>query len=274
MKNGRGNKTAPVSVVIPCFRCADVIKRAVGSIVAQTVRPVEVILVDDAGGDATLSALYDMQKLHGENLIRVLRMKKNGGPSAARNAGWNAASGKYIAFLDADDAWHPRKIEIQHGWMAAHPKVALTGHRCAVLSGETLGFPVEKPLRTFRLHPSRLLFTNLIPTRSAMIRKELPFRFDPSKKHSEDYLLWLEISLNGNDVRLLDPILGYSFKAQYGQGGLTKNLRDMEKGEIDTYRKLHRKGLVTGPVSFFLIGFSLLKYLRRLLIVRFSRRFG
>ncbi len=263
--------TAPVSVVIPCFRCAGVISRAVDSVAAQTFRPLELILVDDAGGDSTISELYRLQKQHGEDWIKVLRMNKNEGPSAARNAGWNAAKGQYVAFLDADDAWHSQKIEIQHGWMSRRSDIALTGHRCEIISGKTQDSVIVEPARSSRISPSHLLLINQIPTRSVMIRKELSFRFDPEKRHSEDYLLWLEIALSGHGVWLLDTTLGYSFKAPYGQSGLTENLWRMEKGEIDTYRKLHRKGLLTGLSTCFFIGFSVLKYFRRLLILRLSQ---
>src|SRR5690606_29412442 len=60
--------------------------------------------------------------------IRVVPLELNGGAAAARNAGWNSATGKYVAFLDADDTWHPQKIEVQYKWMEAHPEVGLTGH--------------------------------------------------------------------------------------------------------------------------------------------------
>ena len=80
--------TAPVSVVIPCYRCAATIKRAVQSVLAQTVLPAEIILVDDFSDDAgqTLGALHEMQRLDARLPIRLISLRQNGGPGTARNA--------------------------------------------------------------------------------------------------------------------------------------------------------------------------------------------
>jgi len=116
---------APVSVVIPCYRCGATIKRAVDSVAAQTLRPAEVILIEDGSGDNTLEQLYRVQGEHPKDWIKIIALEKNSGPSFARNTGWDAATQPYIAFLDADDSWHPQKTEIQYQWMAAHPKVCV-----------------------------------------------------------------------------------------------------------------------------------------------------
>lgn len=126
---------ADVSVVIPCYRCSDVIERAVTSVWEQTLRPAEVILVDDCSGDGTVDTLYALQKKFPPNWIKVIELEQNSGPGEARNAGWAAASHSYVAFLDADDSWHPQKIEIQYSWMIEHPDVVLTGHECVRHSG-------------------------------------------------------------------------------------------------------------------------------------------
>ncbi len=113
---------AAVSVVIPCYRCGATIARAVASVLAQTLPVAEIILVDDASGDDTLAALEDIRRGHGDAAVRVLAAPANVGAGEARNLGWNAASQPWVAFLDADDAWHPRKIEIQYGWLLQHPQ--------------------------------------------------------------------------------------------------------------------------------------------------------
>ena len=99
-------------MVVPCYRCAATIERAIASVAAQTQRPQEVILVDDASGDETLQQLYSLQSQYGE-WIKVVALTTNVGAASARNAGWNVATQPYIAFLDSDDAWHPQKVAIQ-----------------------------------------------------------------------------------------------------------------------------------------------------------------
>ena len=96
-----------VSVVVPCFACAGTIERAVASVAAQTCRPLELILVNDASLDETAACL---QRLHDQypEWVHVVHLAVNVGAGEARNAGWSVAKGKYIAFLDADDSWHPR----------------------------------------------------------------------------------------------------------------------------------------------------------------------
>jgi glycosyltransferase involved in cell wall biosynthesis len=62
---------------------------------------------------------------YGSDWLKIISLKRNGGASIARNIGWEQSTHDYVAFLDADDAWHPRKIEIQYTWMQNHQEVAL-----------------------------------------------------------------------------------------------------------------------------------------------------
>lgn len=253
----------PVTVVIPCWRCRDTITRAVESVAAQTRLPREVILVDDASGDGTPTMLHALAARYAPGWIRVIEQTENGGPGVARNVGWEAASSPYIAFLDADDAWHPRKLEIQTAWMEAHPEAALTGTRTAVrgmldnLPPLTDSFDVKSV--TFH----RLLFVSMLPTRSVMIRASVANRFVPGKRYSEDYLLWLSILAEGQRAFLLDLPLAYSFKADFGEAGLSSHLWRMHCEVLDTYRRLQRAGHLSGALRLILTIYSLLKFSRR-----------
>ncbi|MDM8549576.1 glycosyltransferase family 2 protein [Desulfobacterales bacterium HSG2] len=260
-------KTVPISVIIPCYNCADTIERAVNSVVSQTCRPAELVLTDDASNDSTLSKILELKERLGKEWIKVIALKHNSGPAAARNAAWDAADEKYLAFLDADDSWHPRKIEIQYSWMKRHPEVVLTGHRC--IQADNKAPDPRLPAmnwRFFQVRPVRLLISNKMLTRSVMLLRNLPYRFNINKRHAEDYLLWLEIVLNGYAAWYLDLPLGYSYKSPFGEGGLTGDLWKMEKGELDTFRRLYRKGLLSAFSTCCMTFFSLMKYMRRLLI--------
>src|SRR5688500_1983375 len=105
----------PVSVILPCYNAQASVRRAVASVAAQSLRPAEVIAVDDASTDGTRETLAKLQGECEPGWLKVVRLERNGGPASARNAGWNLASARWIAFLDADDTWHPRKLEIQYG---------------------------------------------------------------------------------------------------------------------------------------------------------------
>lgn len=99
--------TATVSVVIPLYNKGKHIERALISVYSQTCRPLEVIVVDDGSTDDGTEKVLRYVDTHGVVLVK----QGNSGPGPARNAGLNAASGKYIAFLDADDEWLPTFLE-------------------------------------------------------------------------------------------------------------------------------------------------------------------
>ncbi|MFC7156807.1 glycosyltransferase family 2 protein [Halomarina halobia] len=98
-----------VSVIIPVYNDADVLGRAIESVLAQTLEDFEMIVVDDASSDEPESVLSK----YTDYRIRYLVHEQNLGGSAARNTGIKAASGDYIAFLDADDEWFPNKLAKQ-----------------------------------------------------------------------------------------------------------------------------------------------------------------
>src|SRR5215472_10802511 len=110
---------AAVSVVIPVFNEAGVVRRAIGSVLTQELAPLEIIVVDDGSTDATPSVLGTFG-----DRIRVLR-QANAGAAAARNTGAAAASGEYLAFLDADDEWHPAMLSRTAGLLERNPCAAL-----------------------------------------------------------------------------------------------------------------------------------------------------
>lgn len=260
------NETLPISVVIPCFRCGDTIPRAMDSVIRQTARPREVILIDDGSGDDTLAKLELLQKALSGNWLIVIARPENQGPGAARNTGWEAATQPYLAFLDADDTWHPKKLEIQYQWMAAHPEAALSGHPCQVLrEGETLPEPPAGG-EGRRISKLKLLLSNCFPTPSVMLRRDLPFRFPSDKKHSEDYLLWLQVVASGAPAYLLPTPLTFLHKAKFGESGLSGNLWEMEKGQLDTYTRLAKEGLMPTAGLLWLYPYSLAKFLRRVLL--------
>lgn len=108
-----------VSVVIPTYNYARYVGDAIDSVLAQTVPPLEVVVIDDGSTDDTPTVLAK----YGDR-IRAIR-QENQGLSAARNAGIREARGEWVAFLDSDDAFHPRKLELQLAALAAHPELKL-----------------------------------------------------------------------------------------------------------------------------------------------------
>lgn len=265
---------ASVSVVIPCYCCIDTIKRAVKSVADQSVVPAEVILVDDASPDGTLIELERLKSEYAEGWIQVVSLEMNSGPGTARNRGWDLATQDYIAFLDADDAWHTDKIRIQYEWMIANPEANLTGHSYSVVSQQIVneGAGSELFKRDFSLISKHaLLFSNRFSTPCVMLKKDLPFRYKEGKYFAEDYLLWLTICIKAGGCFKSTDILGYLYKPAYGKSGLSAQMLDMEKGELDVYSHIFKEGLI-GILGYFIFtSVSLLKFARRYLLLSIKR---
>jgi glycosyltransferase involved in cell wall biosynthesis len=263
---------APVSVIIPCYNCAATIERAVDSVVRQSWRPAELILVDDGNAEDTLNALRMQERRLGGAFVHIIRLPQNQGAAAARNAGWNAATQPYVAFLDADDAWHPRKLELQMGFMLEHSDIDICAHGLRRVVNDIPTLDVVRTIRAKDIRKRELLLHNPIVTSSAIIKRSLPLRFDPAKRRSEDYGLWLEAVCSGVGIALLDAQLAYSFKASFGAGGLSGAMWKMEQAELGNYASLRKAGHISAVVWVAVSTFSLAKHARRLLVVQ-ARRF-
>lgn len=100
-----------VSVIIPAFNAEMHIMNSVKSAINQTLKPLEIIIIDDCSTDSTWYILNEIEK-NNKN-IKIFRNHKNMGPAFCRNLGIRTSKGKYIAFLDSDDIWLPKKLEIQ-----------------------------------------------------------------------------------------------------------------------------------------------------------------
>jgi len=262
---------APVTAVIPCYRCGQTIRRALESVAAQTVLPREVILVDDCSGDGTAESLRRIAAEHPAGWIKVVSLPANGGPGYARNAGWDTATQPYIAFLDADDSWHQRKLEIQYGWMRANPDAMLTGHPSMRMENGEIPPPLPGEVEAGRIDRRRLLLSNCFSSRSTMFRRDLAVRFHPTKRYMEDYWWLLQIAFSGQEIVRLSLPLAFTFKADYGESGLSARLWEMEKGELDSYWDLRRGGKLGLMSTSLLSLWSLLKYARRWIVSVLAR---
>ncbi|EMA58880.1 glycosyltransferase family 2 protein [Halorubrum lipolyticum] len=137
-----------VSVIIPTYNRAETLARAVDSALAQTVDDIEVLVVDDGSTDGTRALIEE-----GDPRVRYLAHDTNRGVSAARNTGVEAARGEYVAFLDSDDEWLPRKLDRQlavlddrgEGWVGAYCDVASTG---LSMGGRIAGAVSERVFRS------------------------------------------------------------------------------------------------------------------------------
>jgi glycosyltransferase involved in cell wall biosynthesis len=224
-----------VSVIIPTYNCSRFVTEAVDSVLAQTLPPAEVIVVDDGSSDDTESVLRPYA-----DRIRYIR-KENGGVSTARNAGLRAATSELIAFLDADDVWHPRKLEIQLACLRDDRALGLLGtlmtdwphEQFSKISDGSGGW------NTVMVPFEVLAVKNVIATSTVIVRREVVAQvgeFDSSLHGPEDYDFWLrclQVTRAANvDLRLT----GYRMVA----GSLGKRAASMEAGMRRILEKLDK----------------------------------
>jgi hypothetical protein len=109
-----------------------------------------------------------------------------------------------------------------------------------------------------------MLFVNMLPTRSVIIRASVSNRFSPGKRYSEDYLLWLSILADRHKAFLLKLPLAYSFKPDFGAAGLSSHMWRMHCEVRDTYRRLQQAGHISAFHRILLDAYALMKFFRRL----------
>ncbi len=238
------HKNLPISVIIPTFNSVKFIGQAVQSVLNQTYREFEVIVIDDGSTDATKDILREFN-----GHIRYY-YQENRGPSAARNAGIEIARGDYICFLDADDTWMPNKLEVQLTFMAQHDDIGL------VFSDLEEGDPdkgLHRSILAKRLFRSdivsqipiqdafkKLLIENFIPTSIVMARKECFVKaglFDESLRVAEDRDMWLRIAAYFK-IACVPLVLG---KKRVHESNISRSTELNLGCRIDVWDNAHRR---------------------------------
>jgi glycosyltransferase involved in cell wall biosynthesis len=261
----RDHVTVPVSVVIPCFNCAKTLGRAFSSVLEQTNFPAEILLVDDASDDNTRHLIKSFEKSH-PGLVKGFFFDSNQGPSACRNFAWDNARYEYVAFLDSDDAWHPKKLELQIAWMLQNPYQPLVGHVCLEYT-EGLEFFDKGAFRVCQYSVLDMVFSNRFSTPSILVRRDISERFPEHMRYAEDYCLWLLICSRYKSLHKIDFPLAWYFKQPYGASGLSSRLWAMELGELSAFRVVWKNGGISTFVMIIGSCFSLLKFVRRFVYV-------
>lgn len=189
----RFRKTPHVSIIIPVYNQEMFIEKTIESILAQTFRDFEILLVDDASEDRSPLIGKSFAKKH-QNIF-WFQHANNRGPGAARNTGIEAARGSFFAFLDGDDLMRPHCLDRQMQWLHMHTGIDILYTALEVVDekGQFLTHlrgREEKPENFFPL----MLFRNQIPGPGMVFAKKNLFekeRYPEDRKHGEDYALML-----------------------------------------------------------------------------------
>lgn len=228
-----------ISVVIPTYNYGAYVGQAIESALAQTRAPLEVIVVDDGSTDDTperLAAFGDR--------IRAIR-QDNAGLSAARNTGIAAARGTHVALLDSDDAWHPRKLELQARTLEQFPGSAAIGtgtmHGTAEAPPSSLGgWPEVVSEESTPVSLEMLVLRVRFAPSSALIDRQVLEEvgpFDTELRSAEDRDMWIRIAAKHPVRTVVAPLLWYRLH----NASMSRNATRMEENELRVLYKSFRE---------------------------------
>ncbi len=219
-------ETADVSVIVAAYQARDTIGRALRSIARQTLKPAEVVVVDDGSTDGTFEAAEAMRPEMADIRLHVVRTERNRGAGAARNRAIAESSQPWLAFLDADDEWLPEKLQRSLARIEDTDAV-LVAHDYLTSDGETAYH--HHCERRFREHGDPfvgLYRKGYIPSCSVVARREAVLAaggFDPGLRNAQDFDLWLAMLREpGTPFQVFgEPLLRY----HQGPGGIMSHTR-------------------------------------------------
>ncbi|WP_368294254.1 glycosyltransferase family 2 protein [Dehalobacter sp. TBBPA1] len=231
-----------VSIVIPYYNRSTTLIRALESVRLQTYKNFELILVNDGSTDDSEQMAKKYLDHFPEISVQYIS-QENKGPSSARNNGVRHSKGRYIAFLDSDDAWDPCKLEIQVGFMEKNPDVMLSGtNYVTVTERKKNRYPLEPEYMEAGFY--HMLFKIIFATPTVIIRKGIfrddNFWFLEGKHQGEDNLLYFQVLRKYRGVRLSKPLASV-FKMEYGIDGLTANIKKIRENDLDNLNKLYKE---------------------------------
>lgn len=256
-----------ISVIIPLYNAIEKIKNTIESVIKQTYSDsIEIIVVNDGSTDGCEKIVKDMILDNQTNRVIKLINKPNGGVSTARNRGIKECRGEYIAFLDADDAWHPQKLELMMQCFE-NDEVDVVGHAYTINNNFEQKYSKTDMQKVSFLS---LLFKNFAVTPSVILKKSIFQSFDESMRYAEDHELWLRMSYSHNFYFVNLPLVLLGRKP-LTQGGLSAQRWNMRKGEMKMYMKSVKYNKLLIFILPFLVAFSLLKHGRRALKDYFDR---
>jgi GT2 family glycosyltransferase len=235
-----------VSVVIPTHDARAYTLEAVASALAQSLPPVEIVVVDDRSTDGTAAALAErFADRIGEGPGTRLRIVSGafGGAAAARNAGWRAARSEWVALLDADDLWFPDKLATAAATLGRVPEAGwfFSDGAFATLDGVVhpswFALYADVP-ESYTGHPlAALLEVNFILTSSLVMRRSLLDAlggFDESMTHAEDVDLWIRMARHAPATASTRALVRY----QHRPGGLTRQTAPRLLGSAALFQRL------------------------------------
>ena len=210
-----------ITVIIPCYNSAKTIVRALESVRSQTLQPTEILVYDDASSDNTREVLTNYKNKYPQ--ISVYWGQQNKGAGYGRQLLIEKATSKYIAFLDADDTWQPKKLEAQLKLLAStNADLCICHYQVVNAFGKKIGIRrVPKKVTFFSLH-----FSNWIPTSMVVFRRAIADNIIMSNiRTRQDYAYWLMIFKESRTIKCvgMDQVLGTYYRNSNGLSSSSAN---------------------------------------------------
>jgi len=239
-----------ISIVTPVYNSEKYLAANITSVLAQTYKNWEHILVDDCSTDNSEALIRSFQE--SDNRIKYFKLSKNGGAGVARNKAIELAKGTYIAFLDSDDIWHPKKLEKQLNFMLKN------GHHFTFTDYDVITEGGQKTSKLVKCKPyvtyKKALYKNPIGCLTVMY--DVSFfgkQYMPSIRKRQDYALWLRLLKKTDGYGLNEPLASY----RTGNDSISANKLDLITYEWKIYRE--EEGLSWLKSAFFLVSAVFLK---------------
>lgn len=232
-----------ISIVMPSYNSENFIVRTIESVLSQSYSIWELLVVDDGSNDSTRDIVAKFG--HKDSRIRLIGLdENNGAPAAPRNIGVREAKGKWIAFLDSDDIWHPKKLALQMEVLHNSGKVFCSTKLLNFTNESLFSFTEPKDIQLQNISFAKQLRKYRTPISSVIASKDLliefPFNEDPKYKAREDLECWLRIHEKiGVSIKLMYPLLYYRIVQGQISGSKWKMI-------IKTHMVLSKYRLISG----------------------------
>jgi len=226
-----------VSVIIPTYNSARFLTEAIDSVLAQSFKDFEILVIDDGSTDETKAV---MQR-YGSPVRYIYQA--NAGVAAARNRGIELSRGKYVAFLDADDAWFADKLETQLDALAKHADCRACYSAFTVADHHMNSIDIRRSNRQGRAIDDLLSLGNLIGTPSTVLCERPLFEavggFDPEMSQCADWDMWVRIASHTEFLYIAEPLVKY----RQHDGNMSRSASLLES---DSLRVLEKGFAMTG----------------------------
>jgi teichuronic acid biosynthesis glycosyltransferase TuaG len=243
-----------ISIVMPAYNASRYIRASIDSVLAQSYVDFELCVIDDCSKDDTPEIVVGYARV--DPRVRLMRMEKNrGAPAGPRNAGVRNARGKWIAFLDADDIWHPDKLRCQMEIVGSTGVRFCSTQMRDFVDERELVFTDPGAVKTEQVGFLQQLIKFRTPTSSVLAERELllrhPFNEDLRFKAREDLDCWLHCLEDiGTSSKILHPMLGYRIIPGQISGKKTTMVR-RHFLVLREYRRKNGKALGLLGAAFF-----------------------